>query len=46
MPPVNPIIACPFLAIEIVVSPSGKALPTAITVSPKYVVLILAIRPI
>ena len=28
------------------IRPSGNALPTAITVNPKYVVLILAIRPI
>lgn len=35
IPPVIPIIAYPFLAIAIVVRPSGRALPTAIIVSPK-----------
>lgn len=41
-----PIIAYPFFAMAIVVKPSGKALPTAKIVKPRYVVLRLVIVPI
>lgn len=39
-------MAYPFLAIDIVVNPSGRALPIAKTVRPKYVVLRLVNTPI
>ena len=35
IPPVIPIMACPFFAIAIVVKPSGKAFPTAKIVNPR-----------
>ncbi len=41
MLPVKPIAACPFLAIAIVVKPSGKANPIAMIVKPKKVLYIL-----